>query len=81
MRLLPVELYRAVEAENEREKERWFRDAWFASLLLRPHLRKGRALDPMDLMPKLLTPRAPGPRTKAEGLAELKAIRKRLNIE
>ena len=68
-------------AENDREKERWFRLAWFTSLLLRPHLRRGRSLDPLDLMPKILSAEGAGPRTKAERMKELRALRKRLNIK
>lgn len=76
-----MELGRAVAAENEREKERWYRLAWFTSLLLRPHLRRGRSIDPEDIMPKLLTSGATEPRTKGERKRELRALRKRLNIK
>ena len=76
-----MELGRAVAAENEREKEQWYRLAWFTSLLLRPHLRKGRSLDPQDIMPKLLMSGAAGPKTKAEKKRDLRALRKRLNIK
>ena len=62
-------------------KEQWYRLAWFTSLLLRPHLRKGRSLDPQDIMPKLLTSDAAGSKTKAEKKRELQALRKRLNIK
>jgi len=44
-------------------------------------LRKGRSLDPEDIMPKLLAADAAGPGTKAEKKRELRALRKRLNVK
>jgi len=44
-------------------------------------MRKGRSVDPLDLMPRILTSQAAAPKTKAERMKELRALRKRLNIK
>ena len=42
----------AVEAENERQKDSWYMMAHFTSILLTPHLRKGRSIKPEMLIPE-----------------------------
>jgi hypothetical protein len=78
--MTPAELNALVEACDEREKAVWFREAWFAAIMLSPHLKRGRKLDPMKLLPSWLQERK-GPRTKEEARQELDDLKKELKVE
>lgn len=38
------------EAHNEKERTSWEQTRWLASILISPHIKKGRNIKPQDLM-------------------------------
>jgi len=78
--MTPAELNALVEACDEREKTIWFREAWFAAIMLSPYLKRGRKLDPMKLLPSWLQEHK-GPRTKEEAQQVLEDLKKELKVK
>lgn len=75
-----MELARAAEAENERQKDSWYMMAHFTSILLTPHLKKGRSIKPEMLIPEAFLYRKEK-MTKEKAMKELEGIKKRLGIK
>lgn len=78
--MTPAELSALVEAHNEREKAEWMKLAWFTSILLSPHLKRGRSIAPEKLLPELFREKKDR-KTKEEAKQELAEIKKKLGIE
>lgn len=70
----------AAEVENERRKDLWYMMAHFTSILLLPHVRRGRRIKPEMLIPDVFLPRKER-MTKKEARKELEGIKKRLGIK
>ena len=70
----------AAEVENERRKDLWYMMAHFTSILLTPHLKRGRRISPEMLIPEVFRYKNKE-MTREEARKELDGIKKRLGIK